>query len=64
MSRMRHFTKTFALLVCLAAMFSSLGCSDSVVAPTSGPADATAGSKDMPSTLDGPNQANYDNVGG
>ena len=33
MSRLRHTLKSFALLACLALLFTALGCTDSVMAP-------------------------------
>ena len=45
MSRLRHITKSFALLACLTFLFFSFGCSgDSVVAPANGPEGAKTGS--------------------
>ncbi len=45
MSRLRHITKSFALLACLAFLLAALGCSsDSVLAPVEGSGGDDAGS--------------------
>ena len=55
MSRIRHFTKSFALLACVAFLFFSFGCSgDSVVAPAA----------DIDSAPEGPNLASYGPIEG
>ena len=67
MFRVRHFTQKFALLACLTFLVvSSIGCSDSVVAPVSGPTgDATESNYDTSSTPDGGSvSAEYSGVDG
>ena len=67
MSRLRHITKSFALLALLTFLFFSFGCSgDSVVAPAYGPEGVTteSGSDDVFSAPEGPSQAQGAGIGG
>ena len=67
MSRIRHFTKSFALLACLAFLFFSFGCSgDSVVAPADGPGgvNTESGYDGIDSAPDGPSLSQYGDING
>ena len=66
MSRLRHITKTFALLAMLTFLILSFGCSaDSVVAPAYGPEGITGSdSDDTFSAPEGPSQSQYGGVSG
>jgi len=67
MSRIRHLTKSFALLACLTFLFFSFGCSgDSVVAPAFGPGGVTTESDydDVNSAPEGPSLSQFGGVNG
>lgn len=66
MSRIRHITKSFALLACLTFLLFSIGCTDSVVAPANGPEGVTTGSDydGIDSAPEGPSLAQGAQVGG